>query len=175
MKRTTMPARRLRMDTLRAAAIALIALAAGGPAATAEADSASDAIRNLAGRWSGNGWVELNGGSRERLKCVVTYFVRSGGSALEQNLRCASTSYKIDAKGQLAVAGNALSGTWTENSYSTTGTVEGQVRTGGFNVVINGPSFSARMSVASGSNSQRLNITPVGLSVSKISVELVKG
>ena len=52
------------------------------------------------------------------------------------------------------------------------GSVSGQVRAGGFNIVVDGGLFSARMTVASGKGSQTLNILPAGLAVTKISIAL---
>lgn len=138
-------------------------------ASTASADSA---VQNLAGRWSGQGALETSAGTRETVKCVVTYEVKSGNSVINQNLRCASASYKIDALTQMTVAAGQLSGTWAESSFGTSGTVSGQVRSGGFTIVVDGGLFSARMSVASGKSSQTLNILPAGLAVTKISIGL---
>jgi hypothetical protein len=131
-------------------------------------------LRNLEGRWSGGGWVETETGLREKLKCVATYFVKDQGGGLEQNLRCASTSYKIDAKGKLFVSGNTIAGTWVEQTYASEGAIAGQIRTGGFNVTITGPQFSAHMSIAAGPGKQQLNILPTGLVVKKISVDMVR-
>ena len=136
---------------------------------------AETAVENLAGRWAGQGALETSSGTRETVKCVVIYEVKSGNTVINQNLRCASASYKIDAQTQMKVAAGQLSGTWAESSFGTSGTVSGQVRTGGFTIVVDGGLFSARMSVASGKSSQTLNILPVGLAVTKISIGLKRG
>lgn len=145
-------------------------------AASADAPTASGiaAVQNLAGRWSGQGWVESSGGVREQVKCVTTYFLRNE-NAIEQNLRCASASFKVDAQINLKVAGSLVTGTWEEKGFSANGTVAGQVKTGGFNLQIKGDAFSANMSVASGKGSQTLNITPKGTLITKISIGLNKG
>jgi hypothetical protein len=138
----------------------------------AQEASAETAIENLAGKWTGQGALETSSGARETVKCVVVYEVKTGNTSITQNLRCASASYKIDAQTQMKVAGTALSGTWAESSFGTSGTVSGQVRAGGFTIVVDGGLFSARMSVASGKSSQTLNILPAGLAVTKISIGL---
>jgi len=50
----------------------------------------------MSGVWSGKGTISLEGGAREAIRCRATYAVRSDGNALEQTLRCASDSYKIE-------------------------------------------------------------------------------
>lgn len=154
-------------QAMRKVILAAAAVFAAG--ATALADSA---VENLAGRWSGQGALETSAGTRETVKCVVVYEVKSANSIINQNLRCASASYKIDAQTQMKVTAGQLSGTWAESSFGTSGTVSGQVRTGGFTIVVDGGVFSARMSVASGKSSQTLNILPAGLAVTKISIGL---
>lgn len=148
---------------------ALLAVAVGASGTAARADSA---VENLAGKWSGQGALETSQGARETVKCVVVYEVKSGNTVINQNLRCASASYKIDAQTQMKVAGGQLSGTWAESSFGTSGSVSGQVRAGGFNIVVDGGLFSARMTVAAGKSSQTLNILPAGLAVTKISIGL---
>jgi hypothetical protein len=154
----------------RSAGVAL--LAAGMMAMGASAAAAETAVENLAGKWSGQGALETSSGARETVKCVVVYEVKSANTVINQNLRCASASYKIDAVTQMKVAGGQLTGTWAESSFGTSGTVAGQVRAGGFTIVVDGGLFSARMSVASGKTSQTLNILPAGLAVTKISIGL---
>jgi hypothetical protein len=153
--------------TMGKALLTAAAIAAGASAAYADT-----AIENLAGKWSGQGALETSAGDRETVKCVVIYEIKTGNTVINQNLRCASASYKIDAQTQMKVTAGQLSGTWAESSFGTSGTVSGQVRAGGFTIVVDGGLFSARMSVASGKSSQTLNILPAGLAVTKISIGL---
>ena len=149
-------------------------LVAGGIAGGASAALAESAIENLAGKWSGQGALETSTGARETVKCIVVYEVKSANTVINQNMRCASASYKIEAVTQMKVAGTHLSGTWEESSFGTSGTISGNVRAGGFSIVVDGGLFNARMSVASGKGSQTLNIVPSGLAVTKISIGLKK-
>ena len=160
---------------VRSARLATLAfVAAGGCVLGSSVASAESAVENLAGKWTGQGALETSSGTRETVKCVVVYEVKSANTVINQNLRCASASYKIDAQTQMKVAGKELSGTWAESSFGTSGTVAGHVRPGGFTIVVDGGLFSARMSVASGKSSQTLNILPAGLAVTKISIGLKK-
>lgn len=131
-------------------------------------------ISELAGRWSGWGSVKLTNGATEQVKCVATYFVKDSGAGLDQNLRCASSSYKIDAKANYVVSGNSVSGTWEERTHSAKGAVAGNVQDNLFKLTVQGDSFSANMTLTSTKCKQSINITPQGLDVVSISVGLQK-
>jgi hypothetical protein len=133
-------------------------------------DATQSSIQNLAGLWIGSGTIESNGG-REKISCRATYFVRDGGKHVEQNLRCASASYKVDAQAKFNINGSKINGTWEERSFSANGIINGVVRTGGFLVKIEGQTFTANMSIASaGKDRQNLNIIPTGLAVTRITI-----
>ena len=133
---------------VRSARLATLAfVAAGGCVLGISVASAESAVENLAGKWTGQGALETSSGTRETVKCVVVYEVKSANTVINQNLRCASASYKIDAQTQMKVAGKELSGTWAESSFGTSGTVAGHVRPGGFTIVVDGGLFRDRKSV----------------------------
>ncbi len=131
-------------------------------------------VKNLAGRWSGWGSVKLSNGATEQVKCVATYFVKKAGALINQNLRCASASYKIDAKANYNVKGSALTGEWEERTHSAKGNVQGRMTGDGFQLAVKGETFSARMIVSSSRCKQSINISPRGLDVSRISIGLKK-
>lgn len=62
-------------------------------------------IEALAGRWSGWGSVTLVGGQTESVKCIATYTAGPAEGEIEQVLRCASASYRVDASAQLLLGG----------------------------------------------------------------------
>jgi hypothetical protein len=132
-------------------------------------------LGDLPGRWSGIGSITMSNGSSEQIKCIATYFVNDGGADVQQNLRCASTSYKIDAKARLKVSnGGQVSGEWEEKTYATTGAVAGRVTGTGFALSIRGATFTAAMSVTTSSCKQSINIMPSAHEISRISVGLGK-
>lgn len=144
-------------------------------AATAGAvPAAATTINDLPGRWSGWGSVTMANGHSEQVKCVATYFVGGGGSSLQQNLRCASTSYKIDATANLKVNNGQVSGEWQEKTYSSNGSVAGRISGNGLSLSIQGDKFKAAMSVTTSDCKQSLSITPRGFDISNISVSLGK-
>src|SRR6202521_149377 len=89
-------------DVMRSRSLKLLARAiAGAPlsiglsltAPSAYAQSAPFA--GMAGAWSGGGRVDLQDGTSERIRCRATYAVGGGGSTMQQQLRCASDSYRF--------------------------------------------------------------------------------
>ncbi|MBU1211515.1 MAG: hypothetical protein KJ587_09615 [Alphaproteobacteria bacterium] len=142
--------------------------------AAVPAPSVAAGIDDLAGRWSGWGSVKLTNGATEQVKCVATYFIKEAGSSLDQNLRCASASYKIDAKANYNVSGSAVSGSWEERTHSAKGVVAGQVTDNLFKLSVKGDTFSANMTMSSSACKQSISITPQGLNVDSISIGLKK-
>ena len=153
----------------RAAAAACLGFFAIG---IAPASGAAGAISNLPGRWTGKGTMQLKDGNKERVKCVATYFVRGG--EVKQNLRCASASYRIDARTVLNVSGSRITGSWIERSFSSNGSISGRLTDDGFRLRIVGDAFTAGMTVAGSSCRQTLTITPSGTSIKNISIGLAK-
>jgi len=131
-------------------------------------------IEDMAGYWTGVGTVLLTSGSTERVKCVVIYRIGSSGTQIKQTMRCASTDYKIDSAAELRVNGEHVSGTWEEKTYSATGDVTGRYTGTSFVLSIKGQNFTAAMNVGLSSCKQSISITPQGLDVRRISMNLAK-
>jgi hypothetical protein len=143
-------------------------------ATVAAVPASASPLSDLPGRWSGWGSVTMSNGNSEQVKCVATYFVAGGGSSLQQNLRCASTSYKIDATATLKVNNGQVSGEWHERIYSANGSVAGRLTGSGFNLSIQGENFNAAMLVTTSSCKQSVSIAPRGFGISKIAMNLGK-
>lgn len=131
-------------------------------------------LEHLPGRWSGWGAITLASGKSEQVKCVATYFVHEGGGRIEQNLRCASASYKIDAKAELEVQSDQVKGRWEESANAASGSVTGRMTGNGFNLSIRGDTFAAAMAVSTSSCRQSINIAPEGTDVRRIAIGLDK-
>jgi hypothetical protein len=143
-------------------------------ACVAAVPASASPLGDLPGRWAGWGSVTMSNGNSEQLKCVATYFVADGGSSLQQNLRCASVSYKIDSTASLQVNSGRVSGEWHEKIYSVDGSVAGRITGNGFNLAIQGENFNAAMSVTTSTCKQSLSITPLAFDISEISMTLGK-
>lgn len=155
------------------AAVAARLAAVSGIMLTSLAVSAAP-IDTMPGRWSGWGVVTLTNDVKEQVKCVATYFLENSGQRIEQNLRCASADYKIDARAVYNVAGTAVSGTWEERTHSNKGNVQGVMTGDGFKLAITGDTFTARMVMTASECKQSINIVPTGLNVSQVTIGLKK-
>jgi hypothetical protein len=131
-------------------------------------------IAQLPGRWSGAGSIKLANGKAENLKCVATNFVTDGGVRVAQNLRCASPSYRIDAKALLLVRGTQVTGSWEERQHAQTGAVAGKVTSNGFALQISGAHFTAALHLTSSGCRQAISISPKGFDIARISIGLGK-
>lgn len=150
----------LRLHLLAASACAVLVSSFAAPTGDAAAPI-SDPITGLTGRWSGQGMVIPARGARESFKCVVTYSGTNNGSQVLQNLRCQSTNYKLDTATQLLIRGKHVTGRWQEKVYSLAGTVRGTVTSDGFDVLLSGRYFTAKMTIAATSQcEQSVTVTP---------------
>lgn len=155
---------------MAAAGLSLIATqalaqhAAGGP------------FFGLSGYWSGSGTITMTNGSTERIRCKATYAVNGTGRALNQSLRCASDSYRLDITSNVVSEGGAISGSWGEASHNVSGSVSGRANGAEIQANVAGAGFAAFLSVHTRGNSQSVTIRPHGgTDVALVSISLRKG
>jgi hypothetical protein len=149
--------------------LAVAALLTASPAA------ADGPFGGYAGRWVGNGSVTYDDGKTESIKCRVTYFVVDGGSGLQQNIRCASASYKFEVRSDIDYAGGKLSGSWVEMVNNASGNVSGTASSNLIRASVKSDKLDATMSVRLSGSSQSVSISPRGLGVKAVSITLRKG
>ena len=144
-----------RMIWLRHTAAAGVALAllAGGVAAQGDAP-----FDQLAGHWSGVGAIELSNGGREPVKCRATYDVLGQQNNLQFNIRCASDSFKFDLRGSASYSGGAVTGSWSEATRNASGTMTGKATSERLEVVVEGPAFSATLTLVTQGAKQMVSI-----------------
>ena len=141
------------MNLTAAAAAVIIHSMAVSPAFAQSAPFAG-----LAGAWSGSGTISLSDGSKERLRCRATYRVAAGDNALQQSLRCASDSYKIELSSDVVSEGGRVSGSWSEASRGVSGTLQGRASGGRIAVTVDAPGFSANLTLTTTGNKQSISI-----------------
>ena len=139
---------------------AIVAAALAVPSVAAWAQSAPFA--GMAGVWSGQGNISLEGGAKERIRCKATYAVSGDGTGLNQSLLCASDSYKIELKSNVKASGNALSGQWAETTRNVSGELQGTSSGGKFNVNVSAPGFDAKLMLTTTGNKQAVSISSDG-------------
>jgi hypothetical protein len=128
----------------------------------------------LSGGWSGGGFIRLASGQRERLRCRASYNVGENGTRLQQNLRCASDSYRFDVNSNIVSEGGALSGSWIETSRNVSGSVSGRVNGGQIQARIDGAGFSANLVVTTRGDRQSVTIESPGHEVTEVSATLTR-
>ena len=119
-----------------------------------------DPLSHLAGRWTGEGVMMLNSGPPESFKCIVTYRQTKDGAGMRQNLRCKGRTTKLDAATLLWVDGTEVTGRWEDRINSLNGTVRGIVTNSGFEIMLDGRFFAARMAVAGSLCEQMVTVSP---------------
>jgi hypothetical protein len=121
---------------------------------------ASDPVSRLAGRWTGNAIMTSMSGEPETFKCVVTYLPTGTGSGMKQNLRCKGGSLYLEAATLLEIDGTKVTGRWEDKINSLGGIVRGDVTANGFEVLLGGQFFQAKMAVAGSECAQQVTVSP---------------
>jgi hypothetical protein len=129
----------------------------------------------LSGHWSGGGTVTMANGATERLRCKAAYAVNATGNALQQTLRCASESYRVEISSNVVAKGGSLSGSWTETSRGLSGNISGRASDAEIVANVAGAGFTARLDVRTQGDKQAVTIRPQGgTEVSAVSISLRK-
>ncbi|WGJ14087.1 hypothetical protein QEV83_15730 [Methylocapsa sp. D3K7] len=130
----------------------------------------------LSGHWSGSGTVTLTSGAAERIRCRATYAVNATGKAIQQTLRCASDSYRLEITSNVQSEAGLLSGSWSEATRGMSGSLSGRVRSSDIAVNVTGAGFAAHLDVRTHGDKQSVTIRPQGDSdISAVSIALRKG
>jgi hypothetical protein len=130
----------------------------------------------LSGHWSGAGTITMTNGATEQIRCKVAYAVNATGKAVEQTLRCASDSYRVEIHSNVASAGGSLSGSWAETTRGLSGNISGRARGAEILANVAGAGFTARLDVRTHGDKQSVTIRPQGgTEVSAVSISLRKG
>jgi hypothetical protein len=130
---------------------------------------------DFAGNWSGAGTVKVSNGNQERIRCKVSYAVQNGGHSLQQDLRCASDSYRFDLSSDVSNRGGAISGQWTESNRRTGGSLSGRVSHNQIEGLVEGSGFSAELSISTRGDRQSVTIKPRGIDISEVGMTLHRG
>jgi hypothetical protein len=130
----------------------------------------------LSGHWSGSGTVTMTNGAAERIRCRATYAVNATGKAVQQILRCASDSYRLEISSNVMSEGGSLSGSWTEATRGISGSISGRASGSEIMANVSGDGFAARLDVRTHGDKQSVTIRPQGgTDVTAVSIALRKG
>lgn len=142
-----------------------------------QALAASDGpFADLSGYWTGGGSITMSNGTSERIRCKAVYAVNGSGKSLNQSIRCASDSYRLEITGNVTAQGGTLSGTWGEATRHASGNITGRASSAEIQARIDGVGFSAGLQVRFHGDRQSVSIKPTqGTDVSDVSITLRKG
>jgi hypothetical protein len=157
----------------RASAGAVLVIGLGLIAASAYAQSGPFA--GMAGAWSGGGRIELQDGTSERIRCRASYSVGGGGSTLQQQLLCASDSYRFEVSSTVQSQGGFLSGSWSEATRNVSGQVSGRAAGGRIQTTVDAGALTADLTVHTSENQQSVLIAPRGTDIRVLAVTMHKG
>ncbi len=132
-----------------AAASELDATGVPVPAAISARDAFHDRslIEDLAGRWAGNGTAIYPDGSSEPLRCVALYVRERAEGQVREMIRCKGTNMELKLGGNWAVKNGTIAGTWTEDTYSLAGKLNGLAVPTGFDIKATSTFADASVSV----------------------------
>jgi len=129
----------------------------------------------LAGTWSGGGRIYLETGTTERIRCRASYAVGGGGSTLQQQLRCASDSYRFEVNSSVESRGGTLSGSWSEMTRNVSGQISGRAAVGRIQARVDAGVFAADLTVNTSGNQQSVAIVPQGADIRIVAVTMRRG
>lgn len=165
------------LSALAAAALAVGLSLVAVPAQAQQriAEAATGPFAGLAGNWSGSGTITMKEGGHERIRCRGTYSVQSGGANLQQQLLCASDSYKFETSTDITQSGGQLLGTWSENTHHVGGRVSGHANGGSIQAKAEGDTFTAFLSVTTHGDRQTVSIQSPGSALTGVLISLMRG
>lgn len=150
---------------------AVAALALGSPASAQPKESP---LLALGGSWSGQGSINFNDGTKERIRCRSNYTPDGTGAKLKLELRCASDSYKFELNGNVAYENGQISGNWNETSRNAAGDITGTASAGKIEVRAVGQTFAAFLNISTRGSSQSVSIKSPGSTMQEVQITLAK-
>jgi hypothetical protein len=153
--------------------LAFTAIIATTVAPAAAGLAQTNPFSGLEGSWTGDGTLTASDGHTEHLRCRAKYYVSPSGLNLDQQLRCASDSYRFDVNsGLVRDANGGISGTWTETSRNVTGSVRARPEGDAIVARVTGSSFTANMTVSTKADDQSVQIVPNGADIKSVTIDM---
>jgi hypothetical protein len=156
-----------------AATVAALLLPVSGDRASAQtAHAASKPFDTLSGAWTGTGVITLGSGDKERIRCRAVYVVDDGGNRVEQDLRCASDSYKFEMINEISYANGYVTGRWDEKTRRTGGTISGRAAPGRVEAMAETGGFAAQFTLITRGDQQSVKIESKSPDISDVTITL---
>lgn len=161
------------IDIIRRSCAATALMLAVTHGAPAEAQRAEGVFAGLPGNWSGTGTINLSNGNKERIRCRASYQMRDADN-LQQSLRCASDSFTFDLSSEVRSEGGNLTGTWSEATRGAGGMITGKASPGQVQARVDGPGFSADLSLSTRGDRQTVQIRSEGTELTGVTITLAR-
>lgn len=171
LERATTSAMPFSLRFWRLKALSALAIVVSLAASQSEAFAASP-FQKFVGNWSGNGQIVDAKGHRESIRCRAEYAEAKDGAALNEEIVCASESFKFDIHSYVEASGEMVQGYWKEAARDVSGQVTGHISESRFEGELSAPSFTATISFTSNGRTQVVSIQPSGGDVSDVKIEL---
>lgn len=155
-------------------AVAIAALFARGELLAQAPKVLPKPFDGMAGTWTGTGTVTLGKGEKEQIRCRVSYTVSPDAHRVEQDLRCASDSYKFELNADIAYAGGFINGRWSERTQRTSGTISGRASAGLIEALAESSGFAAFFTMTTRGDQQTVKIELRSSQVSDVTITLRK-
>lgn len=126
----------------------------------------------MAGSWAGTGSITLGSGDKERIRCRVTYTVDERLVRVEQDLRCASDSYKFELVANLGYVNGSVSGFWSEKTRNLSGQISGRAVPGQIDAMAESTGFAARFTMITRGDRQTVKIESKSEDIADVSITL---
>ena len=130
---------------------------------------------NFHGSWTGNGTITLSSGATERIRCRAKYVIENSDRNMQQELRCASDSYKFEVNSNIDYSAGSVYGTWAEITRNVSGAVNGTAAGNHIEARVAGGPFTAALSLTTTGNAQAVTIRPTGTDVTTVTISLQRG
>jgi hypothetical protein len=144
--------------------LTLSALALGAAMLGTTPAFASDTFPLFVGEWAGEGTISWKSdGSKERMKCAVSYALGSSSDQLSLTFDCRSDNYIFNLDGKIEQNGDNVKGQWSERSRNIGGGAIGQAKGDRIRLRIESSSaFYANLQIVVKKDRQQVQIKSAG-------------
>jgi hypothetical protein len=158
---------------LTPAIAALVVLMESVMAPSAALADSSALFKQLAGSWRGEGNLELEDGTRERLSCTGYYVLKSEGHGLSIASLCNSPKQKFEFRSLVSESASGISGQWEERTYHATGQVSGSATGTSISLAFSG-TIEGTVSISLTGKTHSVNVSAAGSGIKGVSISLTR-
>jgi|EndMetStandDraft_9_1072997.scaffolds.fasta_scaffold32331_2 hypothetical protein len=164
---------KMRTRIVTTAIAAMVVLMESVMAPSAAPADASALFKQLVGSWRGEGDLELEDGTHEKLSCNGYYVLKSEGHGLSIASICNSPKQKFEFRSLVSESGGSISGEWEERTYHATGQVSGTATGTNISLSFTG-TIEGKVSIAFAGKTHSINVSAAGSGIKGVSISLAR-